>query len=77
MEKIHYPIISDQYRRRWLKMKPLQCKTSYKIKQIRSEYLAQKHEKSEFSNRFQDQVRTHILYQCLCNFMQIPFLLKF
>jgi len=30
----------------------LECKNITKIKQIRSEYLAQKYEKSEFSNKF-------------------------
>ena len=29
------------------------------------------------SNGFSEQVRTHILYHCLCNFVQIPFVLKF
>jgi len=45
-----------QYRRRRLK-KTLQCKTIIKTKEIRSEYSAQKHEKSEFSNKFQTAFR--------------------
>jgi len=44
--------IFPKYKRRRLKTKPLQCKTLIKIKEIRSEYLAHKHEKSEFSNKF-------------------------
>jgi len=32
--------------------KPLQCRKIIKIEEILSEYLAQKHEKSEFSNNF-------------------------
>ena len=57
--------IFHQYRTRRLKKKRLQCKTIFKIKQIRSEYLAQKREKSEFSNKFQTAFRNtyvHILY---------------
>ena len=45
-----------------LKKKPLQCKTIIKIKE---KYLAQKHEKSEFSNKFKTAFRNtyeHILY---------------
>jgi len=43
----------------------LQGKTIFKIKQIRSKYLSQKQEKSEFSNKFQTVFRNtnvHIFY---------------
>jgi len=45
--------------------KALQCKTIIKTKEIRFEYLTQKHEKSEFSNKFQTAFRNtyqHIFY---------------
>jgi len=57
--------IFHHYRRRRLKKKLLQCKTIIKIKEIQSEHLAQKHEKSEFSNNFQTTFRNtyvHIFY---------------
>jgi len=52
-------------RRRSLKNKPLQCKSIIKFKEIRSEYVAQTHEKSEFSNKFQTafwNTNEHIYY---------------
>jgi len=57
--------IFHNYRRRRLKNKALQCKTIIKIKEIRSEYLVQKHEKGKFSNKFQTTFRNtyvHIFY---------------
>jgi len=52
-------------RRRRLKKKPLQWKILIKIKEIRSEYLVQKHDISEFSNKFQTTFQNtyvHIFY---------------
>ena len=66
-----------QYRTRRLKKKPFQCKTIIKIKEIHSGYLALKHEKSEFSNKFQTTFRNtyqDIFYVTVfVIFMQIPF----
>jgi len=55
--------IFHQYRRRRLQKKPLQCQTVIKIKEIRSEYLAQKHEKSEISNN--DQIAFRNTYEVM------------